>query len=281
MEVGSKLQQARLEKGIALREISNATKISLHMLEAIERNDLTQLPGGIFARGYLRAYAAQLGLDPEQIVREFLDQAEGPPAPVPLEPPVEINDIDWAARLRSLRVPAMLALGAALIIYTALVSRSTDAPADEESVATVATAGELENPPSDAPVVVSGTKAGNETGLRLELQPRGECWVSATADGRLVVYRLMGPGERATLDATDEIRLRVGDAGAFSYLINGEPGRQLGRQGEAVTVRITRGNYDSLLTSTTLQVGREDVTDTPTPEAASDTPSSPLQSTGA
>lgn len=72
----------------------------------------------------------------------------------------------------------------------------------------------------------------------------------------------MQPGERATVDARDEILVRVGNAGALAYLINGEPGRQLGRLGEVVTVRITKGNYDTWLKaiatmSGTLTVPRE------------------------
>jgi hypothetical protein len=86
----------------------------------------------------------------------------------------------------------------------------------------------------------------SQQGLTLELRPRGPCWVSASADGRLVVYRLMQPGEHATVDAHEEIELRVGDAGAFAFAVNGVPGRTLGRSGQVVTLRITNGNYQAL-----------------------------------
>ena len=72
------------------------------------------------------------------------------------------------------------------------------------------------------------------------------CWVSAVADGERVVYRLMQPGERTLVEARSAITLRVGDAGAVAYSINGATGRPLGRNGEAVTVRITNDNLGSL-----------------------------------
>jgi hypothetical protein len=82
--------------------------------------------------------------------------------------------------------------------------------------------------------------------LRLEIRLKGPCWVSAVADGERVVYRLMQPGERTLVEARRLITLRVGDAGAVAYSINGATGRPLGRHGEAVTVRITNENRGSL-----------------------------------
>jgi hypothetical protein len=67
--------------------------------------------------------------------------------------------------------------------------------------------------------------------------------VSATADGLSVVYRLMQAGERQTIEARDEVVLRIGDPAAFTFFINNTPGRTLGRAGQAVTLRITAQNY--------------------------------------
>jgi cytoskeletal protein RodZ len=245
MDIGSKLQKVRVDKGISLREISNATKISPHILEALERNDLARLPGGIFARGYLRAYAAELGLDPEQIVSEFRNRVEAPPEPRLPDPTPEY--VDWGSRRRSLGIAAVFGLAAALIIYMAYMVRPVSPLDSQEIAGTVATGGEIVVETPAGPSTAAPANPSNQNGLRLEFQPRGECWVSATVDGRLVVYRLMASGERATLDARDEIALRVGDAGVFVYSINGAPGRSLGRQGQVVDVRITKGNYNAWL----------------------------------
>ena len=70
----------------------------------------------------------------------------------------------------------------------------------------------------------------------------------------------MAPGERATLDARDEISLKVGDAGAFAYSINGTPGRSLGGQGQVVTIHITKGNYSGLLADANTPIGVQEIT---------------------
>jgi cytoskeleton protein RodZ len=71
-DFGSKMRRAREERGISLRHIAEVTKISVSALGALERNDISRLPGGIFSRAFVRAYAVEIGLDPEQTVREFL-----------------------------------------------------------------------------------------------------------------------------------------------------------------------------------------------------------------
>ena len=68
------MRQAREQRGVSLRQIAEATKISVSALEALERNDISRLPGGIFSRAFVRSYAAEIGVDPEQTVREFLSQ---------------------------------------------------------------------------------------------------------------------------------------------------------------------------------------------------------------
>jgi cytoskeleton protein RodZ len=58
-------------RGVSLEEISSATKIGLRLLEAIEREDFSKLPGGIFSRSFIRTYARYLGLDEDRVVAEF------------------------------------------------------------------------------------------------------------------------------------------------------------------------------------------------------------------
>ena len=72
VDFGLKMKCAREERGISLRHIAEVTKISVSALEALERNDISRLPGGIFSRAFVRSYANEIGLDPEQTVREFI-----------------------------------------------------------------------------------------------------------------------------------------------------------------------------------------------------------------
>jgi cytoskeletal protein RodZ len=73
-DFGTRMKRVREERGVSLRQIADATKISIGALEALERNDISRLPGGIFSRAFVRSYAIEIGLDPEQTVREFLVQ---------------------------------------------------------------------------------------------------------------------------------------------------------------------------------------------------------------
>ena len=84
IDFGGKLRAAREARGVALRQIAATTRISVAALEALERNDISKLPGGIFSRSFVRSYAAEVGLDPDEAVREFIDRfgTEPPPEPV-------------------------------------------------------------------------------------------------------------------------------------------------------------------------------------------------------
>src|SRR5688500_10448829 len=70
--VGARLREAREKQGVSLRQIANTTRISVMSLEALERSDLSRLPGGIFTRSFIRAYAEEVGLDPDQMIQDFL-----------------------------------------------------------------------------------------------------------------------------------------------------------------------------------------------------------------
>src|SRR5512142_2683419 len=82
-DFGAELREARERKGVSLRQIAAATKISVGALEALERNDISKLPGGIFSRAFVRSYATEIGLDPDETIRKFLAQfpAEAMAAP--------------------------------------------------------------------------------------------------------------------------------------------------------------------------------------------------------
>ena len=69
--IGEQLRLAREERGIALREISNQTRISMRYLEAIESDDYKRLPGGIFNRSFVKAYAKYVGFDERQALEGY------------------------------------------------------------------------------------------------------------------------------------------------------------------------------------------------------------------
>src|SRR5260221_201143 len=68
---GARLRQRREQKQIALTTIAEQTKIKLSLLDALERDDVSQWPAGIFRRAFIRTYALAIGLDPDAVAREF------------------------------------------------------------------------------------------------------------------------------------------------------------------------------------------------------------------
>ena len=73
-DTGATLRGARERKGVTLRQIAERTKISVAALEALERNDISRLPGGIFSRAFVRSYANEVGLDAEATIQAFMAQ---------------------------------------------------------------------------------------------------------------------------------------------------------------------------------------------------------------
>jgi hypothetical protein len=69
---GEKLRRQRELRGLSLEAISTVTKISPRMLHAIEDEHFDQLPGGVFNKGFVRAYARQVGLDEEEAIADYL-----------------------------------------------------------------------------------------------------------------------------------------------------------------------------------------------------------------
>ena len=79
-DFGTRIRNRREERGVTLRQIADTTKISIGILDALERNDVSRMPGGIFSRAFVRLYAAEVGLDPEQTVRDFIARFPDDPA---------------------------------------------------------------------------------------------------------------------------------------------------------------------------------------------------------
>lgn len=139
-DFGATLRAAREARGLSLRQIAATTRISAAALDALERNDISKLPGGIFSRSFVRSYAIEVGLDPDETVNAFLDrfQEESPP-PVPV---VEVPEEEIAferrrqraARVFLFAIAAMLIVSA-VIVYLVLRSRpQTETPHEAGTV---------------------------------------------------------------------------------------------------------------------------------------------------
>lgn len=102
---GEKLQREREMRGISLEEIAGATKIGTRALRALEEEQFEKLPGGIFNKGFVRAYARYLGIDEEQAVADYM-AACGEPDAEPVLPALEAARRAQAARTEYERLPS-------------------------------------------------------------------------------------------------------------------------------------------------------------------------------
>jgi cytoskeleton protein RodZ len=243
-DIGSRLRVAREERGLTLRDVANVTKISTTALHAIEHNEFARLPGGVFRRAYVRAFAAEVGLNGDELAREYRAQfeIEVPVGPLVLHtasPDRPPRFLRWLAVAASAGIVLMGILTLLTLQGRPPLADAQWAGAAADPVEGLAVSDEEANDRDGVALASTTVVETNARPLRLEIRADGPCWVSAAADGERVIYRLMRTGDRAVVEAWRAITFRVGDAGVVAYRINGVPGRQLGGTGEAVTVRIT------------------------------------------
>jgi len=252
-DFGGKLRQARERRGISLRQIAASTKISAAALEALERNDISKLPGGIFSRAFVRSYALEVGLDPDETVREFLErfEQEAPPSAQPVPAALPEEELHFQARQqRAVRIAyAVFACLAVLIVglifaYRWRAAAKTVPPALPPPP--VAASEPAPAVPPNTPPTASASAAGEATPpaasagqLSLELRTTADCWVSLTVDGKKLFARVMSAGEHESHTVQREAVVDVGDAAAFQYSINGKPGKPLGDKGQVKTLKLT------------------------------------------
>jgi cytoskeleton protein RodZ len=255
IDFGGKLRQARERRGISLRQIAASTKISVAALEALERNDVSKLPGGIFSRAFVKSYAAEVGLDPDETVREFLERfhADAPPAEAHVHHvPEQESQFESQQRIASVLLK-LVAISVPLIVtilYFTLRSRpSATAEAPSSDGPTASTHGPTAAAPAAASVTPAArpqpgpsapVQAATSAPMKLELHPTGPCWVALTVDGKRVFGRLMQAGQRDTRVVTKDAVVEVGDAGTFAFSIDGREGRSIGSAGQVKTLKITR-----------------------------------------
>jgi len=245
-DFGGKLRLARERRGISLRQIAASTKISIAALEALERNDMSKLPGGIFSKAFVRSYAVEVGLDPDETAREFLERFQGAPV-APISPSIiAAEESKFEAQQRIAGVVLKLALISVPLIGVVLYFTMRSRPADRSVAPEMSTSAP---PPVDSRVPLSTSAAPSPAApaaavapitMTLELHPTAECWIKLTVDGQPVLSRLMLAGEKEVRQIRDTAVIEVGNAGAFAFSVDGRPGKSLGQTGQVRTARITK-----------------------------------------
>lgn len=232
---GSWLRQQRELREITLREISDATKISLRYLEALEDERFDLLPAPVFAKGFLRQYARYVGIDPEEVVNFFSDarrqqaeEQEDALAGLMGEPPRRSR----SNLLYGLLVLLVVAALVGLVWW--LTQLREDRRAEERArgggVAAVASGGDV-----DLGSAGAGSDEALTRPLRATLDFNGECEVTVYADGERELKEYHVQGESLRVGADDELIFELSDERVVELVVNGHPYRRADPDGEEGT----------------------------------------------
>jgi cytoskeleton protein RodZ len=233
--LGEELRRLREEKGISLRQVSDATHIGSRFLQAIESDNYSSLPGGIFNRGFVRSYARYLGLNEEQALLLYNQQLEAQGGEAPRATPKfegieEEVSSPWGSVALILLILAILGAG----IFTAYRYFRGSAPVEGEvtaeqtpSPAASLTASPAASPNASLEASPSPSLApAPSDALRLQLQAKdGEVWISVKPDATQTVQALLKPGESREFVATDKLVLTLGNLPSLSIKLNGRDAR--------------------------------------------------------
>ncbi len=265
--VGEELKRERELRGITLEEIADETKIAVRVLEAIDSDRLDTITGEFYRRASMRAYARYLGIDDDRVVATYeFRSSDGS-----LETGLSESGPNWKVRFAELsggpatKWVVLVLVGLALSGAAVAVWPGGGTEAEQTAVSPTVVTKQVDKPVTE-PVIREelAKELSDEAPLRLLLKVDEQCWLEVQADGALVAQGLMLRGYQTQIQAQEEVRLWLGNAGGISIWLNGNPGLPLGRLGQVrKDVRITPENLTEFIVP-------EDSSDDIGPEPADD-----------
>jgi cytoskeleton protein RodZ len=252
--LGPRLKREREQRKITLDEISLSTKIATRFLLAIEEEHFDQLPGGIFNKGFIRAYARSVGVDELQAVADY-ELASGANLPPPetaaggspsLAAVPDSSVIDQDSGSGASRVPwgwfvvALLVVAVGLAVW-GFYSRERSAkpvppppvPRDSAAVAPLSVAQTRSAPsPATGDAVPSATNktppsqppaaSSSPAAFLVQIKATQDSWVAISADGREIMQDTLYASAEKSVGARDQIVIKTGNAGALDISFNGK-----------------------------------------------------------
>jgi cytoskeletal protein RodZ len=230
--LGEQLRAARQQRGISLREISDQTRIAMRYLEAIEANDYKQLPGGIFNRSFIKAYARIVRFDEETALAAYASTAREYG-----ETPDEVATSPTRSRIymdgettRSPYVTGLLTvviLGVLILLvfgglhwYRRTENSVADATATAPSSSTAAN--NPSAPPAQAP---TNAVAPQASGLQVQVKAKGEeVWLDARIDDEKIPDSTLKADETKEFKPQNRLSLRYSKSklNVMEVTINGQ-----------------------------------------------------------
>jgi cytoskeletal protein RodZ len=264
-EFGARFKKARESLGVSLNQIAVETRISTRFLLAIENEEFRNLPGGIFNRGFIRAYAQRVGIDADQAVADYerLVQAGGD------EP--SLLSADPHSQPKNPRHLYTVAIGALLLLIGIfyVVTRNANTTSVTAGRVPVETPAQPTPPPTptpeatateNTPAIAPETKPTESAvsapalsapvthgPLVLEVAVHEKAWIKVSADGSTVLNEELQPGATRTVTAQNSISIRTGNAGGLSLKLNDKAVRPLGRSGDVRDLTITTENAAQII----------------------------------
>ena len=238
--VGHELKKERELRGISLKEIADTTKINIRYLRALEEDNFDMLPGNFFIKSIIKAYAGYVGLDEEVILDHFHHTIQTKKEEIKEQPREEMPPTEVPRKFKLFLRTA----GYSIIFITALVIifflvKSKKSVSINEYTATTALLS-----PEDTPSLILESINPSD-GMLLEMTFHQETWIEIFTDGKLYFTGLKQPGEQLFSTAENEFLIHIGNAGGFTYSINGIPGEPLGKPGQVIkNLRITSKNHE-------------------------------------
>ncbi len=268
--LGKFLKGQRESKKISLREVSKNTRVREHILRAIEEDQPELLPPATYVKGFLLAYAKYLRLDSNDILRRYEKASKGEPAvPAPPQPLTPIQKISptrrsktkpkvlWNTRQVWVVVTVIVASVIVFYFFSPYASKPPVEPLPGRSgegkvsaAPSPAAAGTARAPegkpvvqekkavPSSAPVAAA-IAVQEKKALSLLLKAVEETWVSLQADDQAEKEMTFKPGDSVSVQASNRIRMKLGNAGGLDVILNGRPLGKFGKSGEVVRLVIT------------------------------------------
>jgi len=254
--IGRALQQARVDAGLTVDEVSQSTRVRIPIVQAIEQDDFSRCGGDVYARGHIRTLARAVGLDPEPLLDQYGDEHGGRPAPTPATPLSETERIrseprrpNWTAAM----VAAIVAV-VAFVGYTAFSGGDSDGGQQQAAEgSTPATSKPTTKKPSPSTKKPTDPKP-DPTDSAIAAAPAdkvtvkvsaadGRSWISAKDhNGRTMFDGLLQDGQTKTFQDNQKIDLVLGDAGNIQLYVNGKQIEDEFRAGQVERLSYTKGD---------------------------------------
>ncbi len=234
--IGQRLRAARDQAGISLADAGSRLKMPVKVLEALEREDWTQLGAPVYVRGQLRSYARLLGLPADEMIEGITMPAAKPVELVPHTFTPRIQRVAEQAKLRivyvvltaAIAVPVWLATRPHQPLDTGTTAALEVAP---DNVASTVTSSSPSPDPSvtpaqPEPLVASMTPPMPQHAVAaadLNVAFNGESWIKVTApDGAVIEQTLIQPGQQRSYSAGQIGKAVLGNAAAVSIVNHGQ-----------------------------------------------------------